>query len=159
MKITDILDKNSIIEELTSQDKKGVLEELVSVLVENGRLADKEKTVEILLERERLGSTGIGNGVAIPHGKVNEIEDIICSFGRNREGIDFQAIDEKPTHLFFLLLAPEKSTSENIENIKALARLSRLSEDARFRERLMEANSKEEIYRIIAEEDESYELP
>jgi PTS system nitrogen regulatory IIA component len=156
MNITDILDEGSIIAELTSRDKKGVLEELVSVLVVNGRLADTEKPVQVLLERERLGSTGIGDGIAIPHGKLNEIKGIICSFGRARVGVDFQSIDEKPTHLFFLLLAPEDSASEHLQ---ALARLSRLLKDDHMRKRLMEANSKEEIYRIIAEEDAQYASP
>lgn len=156
MKITDILDKDSIIEKLTSRDKKGILEELVSVLVENGRLADKEKPVQVLLERERLGSTGMGDGIAIPHGKLKEIQGIICSFGRSREGIDFQSIDEKASHLFFLLLAPEESASEHLQ---ALAKLSRILKDAQARKRLMEAPSKEEIYRLIAEEDNHYELP
>ena len=155
MKITDILDKDSVIEKLTSRDKKGILEELVSVLVENGRLADKEKPVQVLLERERLGSTGMGDGIAIPHGKLKEIQGIICSFGRSREGIDFQSVDEKPSHLFFLLLAPEDSASEHLQ---ALARLSRLLKDAQSKKRLMEAASKEEIYRLIAEEDNHYEL-
>ncbi len=153
MKITDILDKNSIVEELISQDKKGVLEELVSVLVENGRLMDKEKALEVLLERERLGSTGIGDGIAIPHGKLKGIKGLVCSFGRSSKGINFQSTDEKPTHLFFLLLAPEDSAGEHL---KALARLSRLLKDSQFRKRLTEANSKEKTYHIIAEEDENY---
>ena len=156
MKITDILDEDSIVEELASRDKKGVLEELVSVLVKHGRLADKEKSVQILLERERLGSTGIGDGIAIPHGKLKEISSIICSFGRSKAGIDFQSIDEKPSHLFFLLFAPEDSAGEHLQ---ALARLSRLLKDVRLRKRLMEAASKKEIYLLIAKEDEHYELP
>jgi PTS system nitrogen regulatory IIA component len=156
MNITHILDEDSIIAELTSRDKKGVLEELVSVLVEHGRLHDKEKPVQVLLERERLGSTGIGDGIAIPHGKLKEIKSIICSFGRTKAGVDFQSIDEKPTHLFFLLLAPEDSASEHLQ---ALARLSRLLKDDQLRRRLMEVNSKEEIYRIIAEEDAHYASP
>ncbi|UCC66157.1 MAG: PTS sugar transporter subunit IIA [Deltaproteobacteria bacterium] len=153
MKIIDILDKTSVVEDFVSRDKKRALEELISVLVENGRLDDKENALQVLLEREKLGSTGIGDGIAIPHGKLKEIKGIICSFGRSREGIDFQSIDEKPTHLFFLLLAPEDSAGEHLE---ALARLSRLLKDSQFRKRLMEANSKEEIYRIIVEEDENY---
>ena len=156
MKITDILDANSVIEELNSQDKKGVLEELVAILVANGRLSEQEDPVQILLERERLGSTGIGDGIAIPHGKLKEINTILCSFGRSSKGINFQAIDEKPTHLFFLLLAPEDSAGEHLQ---ALARLSRLLKDVRFRKRLMEATTKKEIYRLIVEEDEHYELP
>jgi PTS system nitrogen regulatory IIA component len=156
MKITDILHEDSIVGKLTSRDKKGVLEELVSVLVEHGRLKNKEKPVQVLLERERLGSTGIGDGIAIPHGKLKEIKGIICSFGRTKEGIDFQSIDEKPSHLFFLLFAPEKGASEHLQ---ALARLSRILKDGRLRKRLMEAASKKEIYRLIAEEDKHYELP
>jgi PTS system nitrogen regulatory IIA component len=156
MNITDILDKDSIIAELTARDKKSVLEELVDVLFEHGRLQDKEKPVEVLLERERLGSTGIGDGIAIPHGKLKEIKGIICSFGRTRTGIDFQSIDEKPTHLFFLLLAPEDSASEHLQ---ALARLSRLLKDDQLRKRLLEADSKEDIYRIITEEDAQYTSP
>jgi PTS system nitrogen regulatory IIA component len=156
MKITDILHEDSIIGELTSRDKKGVLEELVSVLVEHGRLTNKEKPVQVLLERERMGSTGIGDGIAIPHGKLRDIKGIICSFGRTREGIDFQSIDEKPSHLFFLLFAPENSAGEHLQ---ALARLSRILKDGRLRKRLMEAASEKEIYRLIAEEDEHYELP
>ncbi|OGP84664.1 MAG: PTS fructose transporter subunit IIA [Deltaproteobacteria bacterium RBG_16_54_11] len=156
MKITDILHADSIIGELISRDKKGVLEELVSVLVEHGRLTNKEKPVQVLLERERLGSTGIGDGIAIPHGRLKEIKNIICSFGRTREGIDFQSIDEKPSHLFFLLFAPEESAGEHLQ---ALARLSRILKDGRLRKRLMEAASEKEIYRLIAEEDEHYELP
>jgi PTS system nitrogen regulatory IIA component len=156
MKITDILHADSIIGELASRDKKGVLEELVSVLVDRGRLTNKEKPLQVLLERERLGSTGIGDGIAIPHGKLKEIKSIICSFGRTKEGIDFQSIDEKPSHLFFLLFAPEESASEHLQ---ALARLSRILKDGRLRKRLMEAASKKEIYRLIAEEDGHYELP
>jgi len=153
MKITDILNKRDVLTQLTAQDKKGVLEELVSILVENGRLMDREKSLQVLVEREKLGSTGIGDGVAIPHGKLSEINQIICSFGRSKAGIDFQAIDDKPSHLFFLLLAPENSAGEHL---KALARLSRLLKDAHFKQRLMEAGTDEEIYRIIAEEDERY---
>ena len=156
MHISDILDKESIIAELSARDKKSVLEELVSVMVEHGRLRDKEKTVEVLLERERLGSTGIGDGIAIPHDKLKGIKSIICSFGRTSAGIDFQSIDEKPTYLFFLLLAPEDSASEHLQ---ALARLSRLLKDDRMRKRLLEADSKEDIYRIITEEDAHYPSP
>jgi PTS system nitrogen regulatory IIA component len=156
MDITDILDEESVIAELTARDKKSVLEELVAVLVEHGRLKDKEKSVQVLLERERLGSTGIGDGIAIPHGKLKEITGIICSFGRTRAGIDFQSIDEKPTYLFFLLLAPEDSANEHLQ---ALARLSRLLKDEQFRKRLLEADSKKDMYRIITEEDAHYSSP
>jgi PTS system nitrogen regulatory IIA component len=156
MKIPDILDADSIVEKLIARDKKSVLEELVAVLVAHGRLSDKEKSVQVLLERERLGSTGIGDGIAIPHGKLKGIEGIICSFGRSKEGIDFQSIDEKPCYLFFLLLAPEEGAGDHL---KALARLSRILKDVHFRTRLLEAGTKEDIFSLIVEEDKRYELP
>lgn len=156
MKITDILHEDSIIMELTAKDKKGVLEELVSVLVDSGRIKDKERSLEVLLEREKLGSTGIGDGIAIPHGKLKEINNIVCSFGRATEGIDFQSIDEKPSYLFFLLLAPEGGAGDHLQ---ALARLSRILKNGQLRERLMKAGSEQEIYHLIVEADERYELP
>ena len=115
MKIVEILDRRAIVEDLSSRDKKGVLQELVSVLVESGRLKEPEKPLHVLLEREKLGSTGIGDGVALPHGKLNGLDGIVCSFGRSKQGVDFQSIDEEPAHLFFLLLAPENSAGEHLQ--------------------------------------------
>jgi len=153
MKIVEILDRRAIVEDLSSRDKKGVLQELVSVLVESGKLKEPEKPLHVLLEREKLGSTGIGDGVALPHGKLNGLDGIVCSFGRSKQGVDFQSIDEEPAHLFFLLLAPENSAGEHLQ---ALARLSRLLKDPQFRKRLMAAGSKEDVYQGISEEDERY---
>jgi PTS system nitrogen regulatory IIA component len=153
MKITDILDEASIIQDLRSTSKKGVLEELSDVLVEGGKLPDRDKVVEVLLDREKLGSTGIGDGIAIPHGKMKGIEDLVTSFGRSTKGINFESIDNKPTHLFFLLVAPENSAGIHL---KALARISRLLKDPSFRNRLMEAKDRRDLFAIIAEEDETF---
>jgi PTS system nitrogen regulatory IIA component len=153
MKITDILDESSIIQDLRSTTKKGILEELSSVLVERGKLPDRDKVVEVLLEREKLGSTGIGDGIAIPHGKMKGIKELVTSFGRSITGVDFESIDNKPTHLFFLLVAPENSAGIHL---KALARISRLLKDSSFRNRLMEARDRQDLFRIIAEEDEKF---
>ena len=153
MKITDILDESSIIQDLRSTSKKGILEELSSVLVERGKLPDRDKVVEVLLEREKLGSTGIGDGIAIPHGKMKGIKELVTSFGRSITGVDFESIDNKPTHLFFLLVAPENSAGIHL---KALARISRLLKDSSFRNRLMEARDRQDLFRIIAEEDEKF---
>jgi PTS system nitrogen regulatory IIA component len=153
MKITDILDEASIIQDLCSTSKKGVLEELSDVLVEGGKLPDRDKVVEVLLDREKLGSTGIGDGIAIPHGKMKGIEDLVTSFGRSTKGINFESIDNKPTHLFFLLVAPENSAGIHL---KALARISRLLKDPSFRRRLMEAKDRRDLFAIIAEEDEMF---
>ncbi len=153
MKIRDILDETSIIQDLSSTSKKGVLEELSNVLVARGKLPDRDKVVEVLLEREKLGSTGIGDGIAIPHGKMKEIEELVTSFGRSIKGVNFESIDNKPTHLFFLLVAPENSAGIHL---RALARISRLLKDSSFRNRLMEASDGQDLFRIIAEEDEKF---
>ena len=153
MKITDILDESSVIQDLRATTKKGVLEELSNVLVERGKLPDHEKVVEVLLEREKLGSTGIGDGIAIPHGKMRGIKELVISFGRSIKGVDFESIDNKPTHLFFLLVAPENSAGVHL---KALARISRLLKDSSFRNRLMEARDRRDLFMVIVEEDEKF---
>ena len=153
MKILDILDKLMIVSRLTSSDKAGVLRELVRVLAQVEKEVDEEKMLEILLERESLGSTGIGEGVAIPHGKSKDVKKLLASFGRSLRGVDFQSMDGKPAHLFFLLVAPENSARIHL---KALVRISRLMKDQTFRKRLMEAHSSEEIYSLFSEGDERY---
>ncbi|MBI5966758.1 MAG: PTS sugar transporter subunit IIA [Deltaproteobacteria bacterium] len=153
MKILDILDKRMIIPQLTSTSKEGILRELVRVLTRVEKQIDEERMMEILLERESLGSTGIGEGVAIPHGKSKDVQKLLASFGRSLTGLDFQSMDGKPTHLFFLLVAPENSAGIHL---KALAKISRLMKDQSLRKRLMEAKSAEEIYALFSEGDEKY---
>ena len=153
MKILDILDKKMIVPQLTSRTKKGVLRELVKVLVQVEKQVDEERMIEILMERESLGSTGIGEGVAIPHGKSKDVKRLLASFGRSVPGMDFQSMDGKPAYLFFLLVAPENSAGVHL---KALARISRLMKDQAFRKRLMEANSAEEIYSLFSASDEKF---
>ncbi len=151
MKILDILDKRSIIPQLASRNKEGVLRELVHVLSLLDKEVNEDRTIDILLERENLGSTGIGEGVAIPHGKSKDARKILASFGKSQLGLDFQSLDGRPTYLFFLLIAPENSAGMHL---KALAQISRLMKDQAFRKRLMEANSADEIYSIFSEGDE-----
>jgi nitrogen PTS system EIIA component len=153
MKILDLLDKRMIISELSSNNKDGALRELVRVLAQVERQVDEDRMMEILLERESLGSTGIGEGVAIPHGKSKDVKKLLACFGRSLPGLDFQSMDGKPAHLFFLLVAPENSAGIHL---KALARISRLRKDQVFRKRLMEVSSAEEIYALFSEEDEKY---
>ena len=153
MRISEILNKDLLIPNLQSTNKKGVLEELAAALVGQRKLDDLDQVVEVLLDREKLGSTGIGDGIAIPHGKVRDLKGVVASFGRSRDGIDFESIDQKPAHLFFLLVAPENSAGVHL---KALARISRLLKDPSFRQRLMEAETREDLFRIISEEDEQY---
>ncbi len=140
-----------IIPQLTSKSKEEVLRELVQVLAQEEKQLNQDRIVEILLEREGLQSTGIGDGLAIPHGKSKEVKKILASFGRSPGGMDFKSLDEKPTHLFFLLIAPENSAGMHL---KALVQISRLMKDQAFRKSLMEAKSADEIYSIFSEGDE-----
>lgn len=151
MKITEILSKDRIIPNLGSRSKKEVILELVRALSPEG--LDSDRLVKVLLEREKLGSTGIGDGVAIPHGKLREIGSLIASFGRSRGGVDFDSLDGNPAHLFFLLVAPENSAGIHL---KALARISRLFKDGQFRHALMMAKDQEDLFHIIQEEDDKY---
>ena len=108
------------------------------------------RQLEVLLEREALQSTGIGEGVAIPHGKMVGLDRLVASFARNPDGVDFDAIDGQPTHHFFLLVVPEHSGGQYL---KALARISRFFRDAAFRQKLVEADSVDDVIRAIEQED------
>ena len=152
MKILDILKKEAIIADLNATDKKGVLEELMAPVAEISGV-NCEEMVRVLLERERLGSTGIGGGIAIPHGKSKSLETLLMGFGRSRRGVDFDAMDGRPAYLFFLLLAPEDSTDVHL---KMLARISRLLKNSVFKERLMNADDWRELYNIITKEDQEF---
>ena len=153
MKILDILYKECIIPELRSETKEEVLEELTGALLNCKANLDKEALVEVLLERERLGSTGIGDGIAIPHGKVQDLDELVLSFGRSTKGIEFDSMDGRPTHLFFLLIAPENSAGIHL---RALAKISRLLKSSHFRQRLLEAGNEEELFEVIQEEDQEF---
>ena len=153
MKIVDILHADCIIPELHSQNKEEVLEELTTALLKYKGNLNKEALVEVLLVRERLGSSGIGDGIAIPHGRVPDLDELIVSFGRSTLGIEFDSMDGRPTHLFFLLIAPENSAGVHL---RALAKISKLLKSAHFRQRLMESGTREEIFQVIREEDKEF---
>lgn len=152
MNITDMFKKEFIIEELKSRTRRGVLTELSEIFSHANIGVDYDNMVEVLLEREKLGSTGIGGGIAIPHGKLAGLENLIVSFGRSRDGIDFDSMDGKPVHIFFLLMAPENSAGQHL---KALARISRMLKDDSFKTDLIKATSVESLYGIIKEKDKT----
>ena len=152
MKILDVLPKEAIIDNLQAQDKNGILEELVRPIADITGL-DKESLVQVLVERERLGSTGIGGGIGIPHGKLKDLESLVLGFGLARKGVDFDSMDGRPTHIFFLLLTPENSTGLHL---KLLARISKILKHDPFKEKLLNAADREEIYAVIEEEDEEF---
>ncbi len=152
MKITELLHKDSIIADLKSKDKKGVLEELAASVSSIAR-TDTKDIVKVLIDREQLGSTGIGGGIGIPHGKLAAIKSIVVGFGLSREGVDFDSLDNKPVHIFFLLITPTNSTGSHL---KVLAHISRLLKQTHFKESLLKAESVEEIEQIINSVDEEF---
>jgi PTS system nitrogen regulatory IIA component len=153
VKILDYLKEEWVIPELQGADKGSVLKELSSVLVKPCQVASVEELLQVLLSREKLGSTGIGEGIAIPHGRLKKLKRFFISFGRSVKGVDFDSIDGKPSQLFFLVMAPENSA---VDNLKLLGRIVALLKDASFKRRLMEAQSQKELFQIISEEDGKY---
>jgi PTS system nitrogen regulatory IIA component len=153
MKITDILKKEHIIENLVSTDKESTLDELSSFLKDKGMVSNKETLQSALMEREALGSTGIGENVAIPHAKISAIDQIVTVFGRSIKGIEFDSLDKKPVHFIYLVLAPMNSSGQHL---KVLARISRLLKNKSLRESIIRATEANQIYAIIADEDSKY---
>lgn len=155
MKISDFLREKAITVSLKATDKPGVVRELVQLLVKAGEVkpTDVDRFVEVLLAREALGSTGIGQGVGIPHGKSNCVRELVGAFGVSHKGVNFEALDGDPVYLFFLLVAPEDAAGPHL---KALARISRLLKDKFFRDSLREAKDERTILRIIQQEDQKH---
>ena len=153
MKIVDLIKRDMVVPALRATDKRGILEELAAYMAGHHPRIDRAALSKVLIEREQLASTAIGEGVAIPHGKVPGLPGLVATFGRSTQGIDFRAIDGRPTHLFFTLFAPENSAGAHL---KALARISRIFKNATFREALMRAGPADELYRLIETEDAKY---
>lgn len=153
MNIMGFLDERAVSVDVKSHTKEEVIRELVELLVRAGSVKDKDvqKLVQILLKRESLGSTGIGQGVAIPHGKSDFATKLIAAFGVSHAGVNFESLDGEPVHLFFLLVAPEDSAGPHL---KALARISRLLKDKHFRDSLRAAKDEKTLVKIIRDEDE-----
>ncbi|MBU4311660.1 MAG: PTS sugar transporter subunit IIA [Candidatus Omnitrophica bacterium] len=153
MKIFDFLNEKAITADLKSQDKKAAIQELTDSLIKAGALKPrmKDDVVKVLLNREALGSTGIGQGVAIPHGKCEFIKELVGAFGVSKSGINFDSLDGEPAYIFFLLLAPIESSGPHL---KALARISKLLKDKYFRDSLKKAESEKSLLKIIKEEDQ-----
>lgn len=151
MRIRDILKDTSIVVGLKSDTKKAVLEEMVSLLQEQGVLADKQKMLEVLLARESLGSTGIGQGIAIPHGKSAVAKELSAACGISRGGVDFDALDDDKVYVIFLLVAPEDQASQHL---KALARVSALLKDKYFRKALINAEGPADVIKVLDQEEQ-----
>lgn len=146
MKLTKLFGPDDISANLESADKLGVLKELVQLLSRQKQDLPQDEVLRVLLEREKLGSTGTGFGVAIPHGKVDSLSELMVCFGRSKAGIDFDSMDGKPAHLLFLLIAPAESIGTHLS---VLARISNLLNDQDIRDQLLNAGNADSIYSII----------
>jgi PTS system nitrogen regulatory IIA component len=153
MKIVDLIKRDMVVPALKATDKRGILEELASYMAGHHPRIDRAMLSKVLIEREQLASTAIGEGVAIPHGKLGAVGEIVACLGRAPQGVEFDSMDGQPTFLFFVLVAPESSTGAHL---KALARISRVFKDAEFRRRLLAAPDSESMYHVVADEDAKY---
>jgi nitrogen PTS system EIIA component len=153
VKITDFLSAQTVVPALAQHEKDAVLRELAERVAVSYPGLDEQKVLEVLLERERISTTAIGEGVAIPHGKLPGVDRVLGVFARSPRGVDFASLDGGLTHLFFVLIAPENAAADHL---KALARISRLLKDEAFRRRLMAGQTSEELFATIAEEDDRF---
>ncbi len=153
MQIMDFLSKKAIVTDIKSTKKEDVIKELVDALIEAGDVEKRarNKLIESLMSREALGSTAIGQGIAIPHAKSDSVGKLVAAFGLSTKGVDFDSLDGEPAYIFFLLVAPQDSAGPHL---KALARISRLLKDKYFRDTLRTCEDEKAIVRIITQEDE-----
>lgn len=152
MRISQLINKESIITNLVATDKKGALDELARAAALTSKASEKQ-IATVLIEREQLGSTGIGGGIAIPHGKLDTADTITVGFALSKNGVEYDSLDNKPVHLFFVLLTPENSTGGHL---KVLAQISKLLKMERFKSQLLAATTIDEIYNVILEQDEDF---
>ena len=148
--ILDLLGPSAVVFDLKATTKKAALEELVQALHKDQKITDMASVLEVLHEREKLGSTGIGQGIAIPHAKTDQAANVSAVFGLARKGIPFDSLDGEPVHLIFMLVSPTNAASDHL---RALARLSRMLKDKFFRQTLREAKDAAEVLHLIREED------
>jgi len=153
VKITDFVTVHTVIPALVNREKALVLEELAAGLAAKHQNLEPQRVLAVLQERERISSTAIGDGVAIPHGKLPGLDRIYGVFARSPAGVDFNSLDGGPTHLFFVLIAPENAATDHI---KALARISRILKDEAFRRRLLAGSTDQELYQLIRQEDDKF---
>ncbi len=151
MKITEFLVPEAIIPSLRSTDKESVVKEMVEALTKAGQVKNSAHAVEVLLEREKLGSTGIGQNIAVPHAKSEEVKNLALGVGISEKGVDFDALDGDPVNIIFMVLAPIDATGLHL---KVLARIARLLKDKVFRNSLRSCKTAQNIYETIKEEDE-----
>jgi len=153
MKIEEILKKESVIADLLGDSKVKVIKEMTQCLKKNNFIKNDQALFETLMEREKLGSTGIGENVAIPHGKSDEVTQIITVLARSKKGVEFESLDQKPVHFVCMVIAPAHSTGQHL---KVLARVSRIFKNQGIREEILKAENSDTIYSILMNEDSKF---
>lgn len=153
MKVYELLNPKYILVEFNSENKDDVINELIDLLKGDERVIDLEEVRKCVFDREKIMSTGVGKGFAIPHGKTNSVNDIVAVFGKSKKPIEYNALDGEPVNLVFLMIGKDTLVSKHI---KLLSRISRLMNNDEFREKLIKADSKESILKIFEEEEQSY---
>jgi len=153
MKVFELLEEKFILTDFKSFKKEDLINELIDLHAGNDKVNNLDDVRKAVLEREKIMSTGVGKGFAIPHGKTNSIKDIIAAFGKTTHSIDYDALDGEPVHLVFLLVGKDTLVSKHI---KSLSRISRLMNKDDFRQKLIDADSKNEILKIFEEEEKNY---
>ena len=151
MSLTELLDESAILVNIKATEKREVIEELAASLTACGKISDSSEVLQAVLEREKIMSTGIGKGVAIPHGKCKTVDKLVGVLGIKKDGVDFQSLDEQPVYLFFLLISP---LNVSVPHIRALAHISRLLRHDHLRKRLIAAENPHQVLELIAEEEE-----
>lgn len=150
MNLSDFLKKENFLCDIKAETKEDVFREFANLLEQNVNLKDKEGMLDAIQDREKLGSTGIGDHIAIPHAKLKELNGLVAAFGLSRKGIDFNSLDRKPVHYIFMLLASKASA---VNHLKALARISRIIKSEEFRKRLFDCMDEKSMYDLFIEED------
>ena len=153
MKLIDILSENTVRIPLQNTEKNKIISEMVDILHQVHNFEDPEIVINAVLEREKIMSTGVGDGVAIPHGKADGVKELVASFGVTKEDVDFASIDNKPVRLIFLLVGPQNLTGPHL---KALSRISRLMHNGKFRQKLINAKSSTEVLEALGKEEAKY---
>ncbi len=153
MKVLDLLGKKYVVPQLQGQTKEEVINELINLFKDDARVIELEKVREAVLEREKIMSTGVGKGFAIPHGKTNAVNDILAAFGKTNHPIEYDSLDGHPVYLIFLLVGKDNLVSKHI---KLLSRISRMMNKDEFREKLIKSKTDDEILEIFRKEEENY---
>ena len=153
MKLTDILSENRVKIPLANTEKEKIIEEMVEVVADSIKLENKAEILKAVLDREAVMSTGVGDEVAIPHGKTESLNEIIAALGITKDPIDFNSLDDKPVRLVWHLMCPQDKTGPHL---KALSRISRLMHKKEFRERLIQTTAAKEAIEVINSEEKKY---